>query len=61
MANRTYDVSGIGDMNAITGSDAGSVTNDVSIVIKEGADRDNVVVAINAVADLIAGNQIIIN
>ena len=48
-------------MNAITGSDAGSVTNDVSIVIKEGAERDNVVAAINAVADLIAANQIVIN
>jgi hypothetical protein len=66
MANRTYALTLADfDMNSSTsvaGSDAGSASaGTISVDIAEGADRDKVVISLHALADLIAGNQVVIN
>lgn len=62
MANKQFDVTiSDFDMNAVTGTDAGTVTNDVRVVVKEGAAKDKVVIALHAIADLIAADQVGIN
>ena len=62
MANRQFDVTVTDfDLNAITGTDAGTVTNDLRVVVKEGADKDKIVIALHNIAELIATDKAPIN
>lgn len=62
MANRQIDITVSDfDMNAVTGTDEGTVTNDLRVVVKEGAKKDEVVVALNGLAQLIATDKLPIN
>ena len=64
MANRTFTMNVVDfDMNtSVVPTDAGSAAADVVIVdVAENADRDKVVIALHALADLISSNQQNIN
>jgi hypothetical protein len=66
MANRTFTLTLADfDMNtaaSVAGSDAGSAGAGVVIVdVAESANRDQVVIALKALADLIGGSQEAIN
>jgi hypothetical protein len=62
MANRQYDVSVTDfDLNEVTGTDAGTLTNDLLVVVKEGAKKSEVVQALQAITAGIAADQLTIN
>jgi len=66
MANRTFTLTLADfDMNtaaSVAGSDAGSASaGEVIVDVAENANRDQVVIALKALADLIGGSQEAIN
>jgi hypothetical protein len=66
MANRTFTLTLADfDMNtaaSVAGSDAGSASaGEVIVDVAESANRDQVVIALKALADLIGGSQEAIN
>lgn len=58
MANTQIDVAKKLDLNDVTASAAGTVTNDVRVVLKQGITKEEASVTLKAIADALVGDSI---
>lgn len=60
MANSQIDVAAYTQMDDVTKTAAGTVTNDVRVVINEGLSKEQASVTLRAIADAIQADRIVL-
>ena len=60
MANHVIDISSNDGITTITAAEGGTVTNDVSVVIKEGVTKSEAQVALQSIVGALIGDAVVI-